>query len=118
VAGFGVLDYFFWLLLLIAFAMEAFALIDMISTPTNAFAAASKQTKKIWMIILIVASVIGLAGAVLPTRGASPIALMFGILPIAAFIGAAIYLADVRPAVKPYKKRGSGGQHSGPYGPW
>jgi hypothetical protein len=33
---------------------------------------------------------------------------------------AAIYLADVKPAVKPYKKkRGKGGASgSGPYGPW
>lgn len=113
----ALLNYFFWLLLLIAFACEAFALFDMAVTPANAFAAADKQSKKIWLIILIVAGVIGLAAAVLPAQGASPVAVLFGILPIAAFIAAAIYLADVRPAVKPYRKRG-GGQRSGPYGPW
>jgi hypothetical protein len=40
-------------------------------------------------------------------------------LPIIAFIAAAIYLADVRPAVKPYRnRRGGGSSNMGPYGPW
>ena len=116
-SGFGVLDYFFWLLLLIAFVMEAFALVDMLGRPAGAFTSADKQRKKLWMIVLIVSAVVGLAAAVLPTRGASPIAILFGILPIAAFIGAAIYLTDVRPAIKPYKK-GGGSSNMGPYGPW
>ncbi|MEV4257076.1 DUF2516 family protein [Spirillospora sp. NPDC049652] len=117
--GFGVLDYFFWILLLIAFVMEAWALIDALTVPTNAYAAASKQSKKLWMIILIVAAVVGLAAAVLPLQGSSPVAVLFGILPVAAFIAAAVYLADVRPAVKPFKGRGGGrGSNMGPYGPW
>ncbi|WP_067634480.1 DUF2516 family protein [Actinomadura latina] len=120
-SGFNVLDYFFWLLLIIAFVMEAWALIDSLTVPTGAFSAASKQSKKLWMIILIVATVVGGAYAVAPAAlGASPIALLLGILPVAAFIGAAIYLADVRPAVAPFKKNngGRGGSRSGPYGPW
>ncbi len=66
-------------------------------------------------------AVVGAAYAVAPAAlGASPIGLLLGILPVAAFIGAAIYLADVRPAVAPFKKRngGRGGQRQGPYGPW
>lgn len=114
---FGFLDYFFWLLLAIAFAMEAFALVDALSRPANVYAAASKQSKKLWMIILIVAAVVGLAVVVLPSRGYSPIGLLIGILPVAAFVAAAVYLADVRPAVKQFKGRG-GGSNSGPYGPW
>jgi predicted cobalt transporter CbtA len=117
VSGFGVLDYFFWLLLLIAFVMEAFALVDMLGATPGAFSAADKQSKKLWLIVLIVSTVVGLAAVVLPTRGASPIAILFGILPIAAFIAAAIYLTDVRPAIKPYRK-GGGSRNSGPYGPW
>ena len=94
-ASFGLLQYFFWLLLIVAFVMEAFALID---------------------ALLGVATALGLAHAAAPLGGASPIGLLLGILPVAAFIAAAIYLTDVRPAVRPYKggNRGS----SGPYGPW
>ncbi|MEV3924769.1 DUF2516 family protein [Actinomadura coerulea] len=119
-SGFNVLDYFFWLLLIIAFAMETWALVDSLTVPVNAYAAASKQSKKLWMIILIVATVVGAAYAVAPVAlGASPIALLLGILPVAAFIAAAVYLADVRPAVGPYKKNGGrGGSRQGPYGPW
>lgn len=110
------LDYFFWLLLIIAFVMEAWALADALSRPAGAYAAASKQSKKMWMIILIVSAVVGFAVAVFPLQGASPIALLLGILPVAAFIAAAVYLADVRPAVKDHKGRGGG--NMGPYGPW
>ncbi|MEU6036272.1 DUF2516 family protein [Actinomadura sp. NPDC047616] len=118
-AGFGILDLFFWALLVVAFVMEAWALVDSLTVPKDAYAAASKQSKKLWTIILGVAAVLGFAHAVLPLQGASPIMLLIGILPVAAFIAAAVYLADVRPAVKPYKKRGGGGRtNMGPYGPW
>ena len=117
---FNVVDYFFWLLLIIAFVMEAWALIDSLTVPENAYAAAGKWRKKLWMIVLIVATVVGAAYAVAPAAlGANPIGLLIGILPVAAFIAAAVYLADVRPAVAPYKKKGGrGGSRSGPYGPW
>ncbi|WP_240489860.1 DUF2516 family protein [Actinomadura atramentaria] len=113
--GLNVLEYFFWLLLLIAFVMEAFALVDSLTVPAGAYAAASKQSKKLWTILLSVASVIGLACVALPAQGASPISLTLGILPVAAFIASAVYLADVRPAVKPFKRRRGGG---GSYGSW
>jgi hypothetical protein len=113
-----VLGYFFWLLLIIAFAMEAWALFDALTVPEGAYSAASKQSKKLWMIILIVAAVLGFANAVAPLFGVPPISLLLGILPVAAFIAAAVYLADVRPAVAPYKKRGGGRGNQGPYGPW
>ncbi|WP_243719799.1 DUF2516 family protein [Actinomadura sp. KC06] len=118
-SDFNVLDYFFWLLLIIAFAMEAWALIDSLTVPESAFSAAGKWRKKMWTIVLIVTAVVGGAYAVAPAAlGASPIALLLGILPVAAFIAAAVYLADVRPAVAPFKKKNGGGSHSGPYGPW
>jgi hypothetical protein len=37
-------------------------------------------------------------------------------LPVIGFIAAAVYLADVRPAVRQYG--GGGSSSSGPYGPW
>ncbi|WP_240487373.1 DUF2516 family protein [Actinomadura flavalba] len=114
----GVLEYFFWALLIFAFAMEAWALFDSLTVPANAYQAASKQSKKLWTILLGVATVLGLGFAVIPLQGVSPIGALLGILPVAAFIVAAVYLADVRPAVKQFKNRGNQGGRSGPYGPW
>jgi hypothetical protein len=117
-SDFNVLDYFFWLLLIIAFVMEAWALIDSLTVPESAFSAAGKWRKKMWTIVLVVTVVVGGAHAAAPAAGFRPIALLLGILPVAAFIAASVYLADVRPAVAPFKKRNGGSSHSGPYGPW
>ena len=106
------LTYFFLALGLAAFIVEAWAFIDAITRPAYAFVSAGKQTKPLWLIILGVAAVIGLAGAV---YGVGPTS----ILPVAAFVAAAIYLADVRPKVRSFPKNRSGsGTSSGPYGPW
>ncbi|WP_395111568.1 DUF2516 family protein [Actinomadura sp. SCN-SB] len=106
------LFYFFWFLAIVAFVFEVVALVDILQVPEGAFPAADKQTKKLWLILLVVANVVGLGGA----AGILP---LLSFLPIAAFIVAAIYLADVKPAVKPYKNKGKGGgSSSGPYGPW
>jgi Protein of unknown function (DUF2516) len=100
---------FFLALGLAAFVVEAWAFIDAIGRPAPAFVATGKQTKPLWLIILGVSAVVGLGGAV---YGISPIS----ILPVAAFVAAAIYLTDVRPKVKDF--RNGGGTSSGPYGPW
>ena len=104
------LRYFFLALGLAAFVVEAWAFIDAVTRPKQAFVASGKQTKPLWLIILGVAAVIGLAGAV---YGVGPTS----ILPVAAFVAAAIYLADVRPKVRSFPKNRSGSS-SGPYGPW
>ena len=62
-----------------------------------------------WLIILGVAVVVGLYLGVL-SGGFGAV----GILPIAAFVAAAIYLTDVRPKVREFRD----GSSSGPYGPW
>lgn len=103
------LTYFFFALTLAAFVVEAWAFIDAITRPAGAFAAAGKQTKKIWLLILGVALVVG-AYAVYSMS-------LIGILSIAAFVAAAIYHVDVRPRVKEIGK-GRGGGINGPYGPW
>ncbi len=105
--AYGPLQFFFWALLIAAFVVEAWAFIDAIRRPAPAFVAASKQTKPLWLVILGVALVIGLGGA------AGELSL-FSILPIIAFVAAAIYLTDVKPKVSGFK----GGQNQGPYGPW
>ena len=79
--------------------------------PSRAFPAAGKQTKRLWLVITGVSAVIGLGYAAY-VRNLSVIQ----ILPVAAFVAAAIYLTDVRPKVKEIGKGGS--SSSGPYGPW
>ena len=103
------LDWLFEILAIVAFGCEVWALVDALRHPAAAFTAASKLTKPIWLIILGVALVIGLAGW---TVWGGAVAI--NILPIGAFAAAAIYLTDVRPKVGQFKP----GTHSGPYGPW
>ena len=102
------LTIFFGLILLVAFGVELWALIDAVRRPAAAFTAAGKQTKPIWLLILGVASVVGLAFALYGG--------ITSILAVAAFAAAAIYHVDVRPKVKDYHK--GGGTSNGPYGPW
>ncbi len=104
------LYWFFEVLAIAAFVAEAWAFIDALRRPTPAFVSAGKQTKPLWLIILGVAVVIGLYTCVY-AGGASAV----GILSIAAFVAAAIYLTDVRPKVRGIS---GGGTSSGPYGPW
>lgn len=96
-----------WILLVAALVIEVWAAVDAVRRPTGAFPAAGKQTKPLWLIILGVSLVVGLFSAAYNLS-------LISILPIAAFVAAAIYLTDVRPKV-----RGIGGSgRSGPYGPW
>jgi hypothetical protein len=110
-AAYTPLRYFFLALGLVAFVVEAWAFIDAITRPKEAFVASGKQTKQLWLIILGVAAVVGLYFGV---YGSGPVS----ILPVAAFVAAAIYLADVRPRVKSFPKNRNGASSSGPYGPW
>lgn len=99
----------FWGLAIIAFLMEAFALLDAIRRPAPAFPAANKQTKKMWVIILALATLFGFAAATVFLD-------VLGIFSIASVIAAVIYLADVRPAVR--AMGGGDNRRMGPYGPW
>jgi len=103
----SVVDIFFWVLLLGAFVIEAWAFFDAIRRPTAAFPAAGKQTKPLWLVILGVAFVIGIGGAINRLQ-------LLSFIPIVAFVAAAIYLVDVRPKIKSLKS----GTRQGPYGPW
>jgi hypothetical protein len=87
-----------------ALGLAAFALIDAVRVPSDAFPYAGKRTKNLWLGIL------GVATAVLLVAGPLNI---FG---LAAVVAATVYLVDVRPAVKQY--RGRPGTSEGPYGPW
>lgn len=105
--AYAALNYFFAALAIVAFGVEAWAFADAIGRPTQAFPAAGKQTKPIWLIITGVAAVLGLYMAIYGLG----VSLLLAVI---AFVAAAIYLADVRPKVKEYRR----GSNSGPYGPW
>jgi len=104
---YGPLNYFFVALGAAAFVVEAWAFVDAITRPAQAFPAVGKQTKPIWLLILGVAFVVGLYAAAY--GGAT------GFLSVIAFVAAAVYLLDVRPKVREIRKSGT---RSGPYGPW
>jgi cobalamin synthase len=93
------------LLSLAAFAVEVFALVDAAREREDAFRAAGKQTKQRWLVFLAIATLVGFGSI-------SARLSFFGLI---AVVVAAVYLADVRPALRQVRGRGS---HSGPYGPW
>ena len=70
--------------------------------------AAGKQTKQRWLIILGVAAAIGFVSLLNPLN----------IFNLIAFVAAAVYLVDVRPALRQITGKGGGRTQSGPYGPW
>ena len=107
----SVLGYFFSAVAIFAAGIEVWALTDAATRPTQAFVATGKQTKPLWLIILGVSTAVGLWYAVYAEGLA-----VSQILPVAAFVAAAVYLTDVRPKVKEF--RSGGGTSSGPYGPW
>lgn len=70
-------------------AVKGFALIDAFSRPAEAYLAADKQTKNMWLVLL------GLAFAAHVVLGGG-----LGLLNLVGTVAALVYLADVRPAVR------------------
>ena len=91
---------------LAALACEIFALVDALRHRPDAFVAAGKRTKNLWMILLLVAVVLGIVTLFNVLN-------LFGLV---GFVAAAVYLADVRPALRQVSGRGR--RNDGPYGPW
>lgn len=89
-----------------ALIMEAFAFIDSLRHRADAYPAAGKLTKPAWCAITGVAALIGIVFVQNPLN-------LFGLL---AFVAAAVYLADVRPAL--LRVIGRSSSSDGPYGPW
>jgi hypothetical protein len=95
----------------VALGLELWAFVDALTRPGPRFAAAGKASKTVWLVLTGIAAAIGLAevwpGSGLPSIG--------GIASIAAVVVAAVYLVDVRRAV-----RGSGGApgRAGPPAGW
>jgi 4-amino-4-deoxy-L-arabinose transferase-like glycosyltransferase len=97
-----------------ALALEAWALIDAVRHSGGAYKAAGKLTKPIWLAILGVATALGVLSLPFGRSGGSPL----GLLSVLGVVAAAVYLTDVRPAVRQMRGRGGRGRNSGPYGPW
>jgi len=74
----------------VALGCEAFAFVDALRHPENAYVAAGKRTRTFWLVLLGVALAIGFVTLFNPLS-------LFGLV---AFVGAAVYLADVRPALR------------------
>lgn len=94
---------------LLAFGLQVYALVDAIRQRPDAFVAAGKQTKQLWLIFLGVAVAIGFI-SLAPITLYSPL----NFVNLIAVVAAAVYVTDVRPAVR----RMSGGRGSGSYGSW
>ncbi len=88
----------------LALGVQGYALVDALRQRTDAFTAAGKLTKPLWLAILGVSTAIGVIFVLNP----------FSVFNLIAFVAAAVYLVDVRPAIKSI----TGGGNSGPYGRW
>jgi hypothetical protein len=97
----------FLVLTLGSLALMVYALVDAIRVRTEAFPLAGKLTKNIWLLILGVAVALNLV--------AFNALSIFNLLGVVA---AAVYVVDVRPAVRQVGGGRRGSTNEGPYGPW
>lgn len=114
----GVGDIQGWILVLLsvaAFAMEVYAVVDCARTRADAFTAAGKLTKQKWLVIVVIAAALGFVMLPPPIGFGDSVLNIFGVI---AVVASAVYLVDVRPAVRQIRGGGGGGRNSGPYGPW
>lgn len=103
---FAPLGGFLSLLWIAAIAVKLWALIDAAIRPAPAYEAAGKQTKPLWLVLLVLAVALDLLWG----QG------FIGLFAVAGLIVAIIYLVDVRPKVR--EIQGGSSSSSGPYGPW
>lgn len=96
----------------VIFAVKVFALVDAASRPAPAFAAADKQTKGFWLILLGLAALWdGRHLLILQRFYFQPL----DILAVVGIVAALVYVLDARPAVR--AMGGGNGRRKGPYGP-
>ena len=89
-----------------ALVLSVFGFVDALRYRPDAFTAAGKRTKKIWLIVLGVAVLLSLYS----------VFSAFSLAWILAVVGAGVYAADVRPALRRVMGRGSSG--GGPATRW
>ncbi len=91
-----------WIALL---GMKVVAFVDCLRHPAPAFPSAGKRSRTLWLVITGLSLAFHLVSVPL------------SLVNLAGTIGSAVYLVDVRPALR--QLRGGGGKrHDGPYGPW
>jgi uncharacterized membrane protein len=89
-----------------ALVLAVFGLVDALRHRPDAFTAAGKASKNIWLAILGVAVALSFYSVISP----------FSLPWILAVVGAGVYAADVRPALRQVMGRGSSG--NGPERRW
>ncbi|HSK25289.1 MAG TPA: DUF2516 family protein [Jiangellales bacterium] len=87
--------------------LKVWALVDVLRTRAEAFPAAGKRTRTLWLAIVGVALAVNVV-----------ILYPLNFINLIGAVAAIVYLVDVRPAVRAVGRGGTGGQHMGPYGPW
>jgi len=87
-----------------ALGLSVFGLVDALRHRPDAFTAAGKRTKNFWLVVLGVAVALSFYSVLSP----------FSLPWILAVVGAGVYAADVRPALRRVMGRGS--SNNGPYG--
>ncbi len=105
----------YFLLYAVVFVLSVYALVDAARRPARAYASAGKRTKQFWVWVLVAATAVAFVALPWPVG--------FGFLSFLALgsaVAAGVYLADVRPAIRPYSGgSGRGGRPGGgPYGGW
>ena len=103
----------YFLLALVALALEVWAFFDCLRHKAPVFEAVSKRTKTFWLALTGGALAVGLLSLL---GGGGGLLGPLGLFGLAAVTAASVYLADVRPAVKDAGRGGS--RNTGPYGPW
>lgn len=104
----------YFLLALVALAIEVWAFFDCLRHKANAFEAVSKRTKTFWLALTGGALAVGVLS--LLGGGGGGILGPLGLFGLVAVTAASVYLADVRPAVTDAGRGGN--RNTGPYGPW
>lgn len=95
------------------FVITVYALVDALRRPARAFASGGKRTKQFWATLLGVATAVAFV-AIPPPVGFG----FLGFLALGSAVAAGVYLADVRPAIKPYSGGSGPGRSGGPRGGW
>lgn len=94
-------------LLALTFGVELFAFVDALRRSAQHYPAAGKRTKNFWLAVTGIALVVSFVVF-------NPLSL----LSIVGFVGACVYLADVRPALQQVGGGGRGSSSGGSYGGW
>jgi hypothetical protein len=103
------------LLGLAALIVEIVAFVIAVKAPAGAYIAAGKLSKGAWVAITGIAMAIGLGVMPLPSLNSG--ARFGGLLSIASLVAALVFLVDVRPAIRQFRRPGGHGGYGGPAGP-